>query len=771
MKKNQQRIFINSILLALMISGAMKSQFADEGSGHRFQNVPVLYSETFKNSNGARWLQSSGGTYTKAQADEMKTKMTTACEGIDIKVTLESEDYMSEERKKYNNSFTESVDLLLEVYKNGDYMKILNPSLIVLIIIIVFTVLVIISTIIFLINVCICCCNGKETGRGCCISCNLVIAFIGLVGFGASCIAIAIFVSNVKTGMNEVNCTLHIISNDIINGNKSVENFMGFFPLTEVLNQYITDFDKLVNNHKTNLEDIKNLQLKTASQSALDSLGTFCSDCSTKKTTDGEGTLSTPHSVSDVFNGLKTGADAEFKGLNDICKVVEDGAVSGVDQVNNPDIQSVLDSIKDVVNMVTGIISTFDSSFGSIGNTYSTIDGSYNIAQIVFIIFCFMCLLIAILIFIGLCCAYNNKGCDKFCCCRIIIAVLAIFCFIFMLFSFVIGVVTFATSTSCGMIQQFSSEAGIDNFISLFSFDDQMTKILKTCLLESGNGSITEIFMGDSASTSTSMFDQVQELLDMFTVYLEFYDKLPQDKMSVAFTEYKKAIEEFKKGTLPDHNNVPVSLASLNNIVNCDATSEYSLTTESCPDGKTCKAIKDTATYTAPGCQGDAAENTKATKLFDDLKKYITETETLIDELLTKTYSTTSAPSTPNKLYNETILKFDTAVTKLNLIKTDLATTISLIQSNNLQEGTNCKILRAEFQTLEKTLCFGFVPNIYKFMLVSFVASIFFFSFLWHFCCGTFCLERSGEHGEDAEVPENYDNTQFNPKGNKNYYN
>ena len=753
------------------MSGIVRSEWADEGGYSVMRNVPVLYSKTFQNLNGARWLQSSGGTYTKEQADEMKQKTETACEGLEVTVVLESEDYMSEERKKYNNSFTESVDLLLDVYKNGDYMKILNPSLIVLIIIVVFTVLVILSMIIFLINICICCCNGKETGRGCCISCNLVFALLGLVGFGASCVAIAVFVTNVKTGMNEVNCTLHIISNDIINGNKSVKNFMGFFPLTEVLNQYVTDFDKLVNNHKSNLQDVKDLELNNASQSAVDSLATFCSDCSTKKTTDGEGNQSTPHSVSDVFDGLKTGADAEFNGLNDICKVVDEGAKSGVDQVNNPDIQSVLDSIKAVVDMVTGIISTFDSSFGSIGSTYSVIDNSYDTAQIAFIVFCFLSLLIAVLIFVGLCCAYNNKGCDKFCCCRIIIAVLAIFCFIFMLFSFVIGVVTFATSTSCGMVQQFSSDAGINKFIDLFSFDEQMTKIMKTCLLESGNGSITEIFMGDSASTSTDMFDQVQELLDMFTVYLDFYDQLPADKMSIAFTEYKKAIEQFKEGTLPDHDNVVVSLGTLNNITDCDTASEYSLTATSCPSGKTCKDIKTTASYVAPSCQTDAAQNTSATKLFDDLKKYITETETLVDELLEKTYSTTSSPSTPNKLYHDTILKFDTAVTKLNLIKTDLATTIDLIQSNNLEEGTNCQILRAEFQTLEKSLCFKFVPNIYKFMLVSFVASIFFFSFLWHFCCGTFCLERSGEHGEDAEVSESYDNTQFNPKGNKNYYN
>jgi len=716
---------------------------------------------------------SSGSTtnsFSQSQADEISSKTTAACEGLDVVVKLQTDQHMSEQREENKNAFTEAVDLLIEVYKNQDWMKLLDIKLAILIVIVLFMVFVIISTIIFLVNICICCCNGKDNNKGCCISCNLVISLVGLVGFTGCCIMLAVYVTGVKNGMNEVNCALHKVNNDIVNGNKSVNDFMGFFPLTNVLNQYIADFEKLVNNHKGNLQDIVNYDLENDSKSALDSIDTFHSANKDQQTPDGVGTNAITHSTSDVLSGFVDAATTEFTALHDTCKAVHEGAESGLEQVNNPDMQSVIDSIKELVNTVLGIIVTFDASFGSIGNTYETVDTQYNLAQIIFIVFCFGCLLIALLIFIGLCCAYNNKGCDKFCCCRIIIAVLGIFCLIFMIFSFAVAVVAFATSATCGMMQTFGNEKGINDFIDLFQLEGDMKIILTTCLLETGDGNLTTIFMGDGSNgqSNTDMFKDVQVLLDMFDSYQDLLAAIPADKMSVAFTQYKEAVTKFKTGELPDHDNVANSLATLNQIISCH-TEEYSLTAASCPSGKTCIDLSTTTSYSNPGC-ADAAQDADASKLVTDLNRYINATITLVDDLIKKSYDQGTTPTSPNELYHETTKNFFLAIDKLNLIKTDLSATIAMLENNDIMQGTNCKILRAEFQTLETTMCFSFVPNLYKFMLVAFIASCFFFSFLWHFCCGTFCLERSGEHGEDAQTPEDYDNTQFNPKGHTNNY-
>jgi hypothetical protein len=721
--------------------------------------------------DGSGTSPTTTATFTESDATSVKEKTATACEGLDVTVKLQTEDYMSEKREENKNAFTESVDLLIEVYQNQDYMKLLDLKMAFLIVIVLFMVLVLISTVIFLINICCCCCKGQETNKGCCISCNLVLSTIAILGLAGSCIMIAVYVTGVKNRMNEVNCTLNLVNNDLINGNLSVQNFMGFFPLTKIIGQYISDFNNLVTNHKQNLQDIVNFNLESSSKSALDSIDPFHTTNKTRETPDGEGNMNRGHSVTDVMDAAIDGAKTEFNALYETSKAVHEGASAGLEQVNNPDIQSVMDELANVNSLITGIISTFNSSFGSIGDTYNTIDSQYATVQIVFIVFIFVCLLIAFIILSILWLKYHNKGCCNMCCCRIFIALLSIFCLIFMIFSFAVGVVTFATSTSCGLMQQFTKEDGITKFIDLFKLEGEMKNILTTCLLESGTGSLSTIFLQDSSSNqdSSDMFTEVQVLLDMFDSYQSLLDSLPADKMSIAFTTYKDAILKFKSGELPDHDNALSSLGALNQIISCH-TEEYSFTTSSCPSGKTCIHLDTVSTYTKPAC-ADSAKDAEAETLVTNLNSYITQTKTLVDDLVAKSYDTATTPSTPNKLYNGSLVDLFSAIDKVNLIKVDLQATIDQMANNNILEGTNCKILRAEFQTLEETLCFGFVPNLYRFMIVAFVGSCLFFLLLWTLCCSTFCLERSGEHGSDAKKAESYDNTQFNPKQNQgNYY-
>ena len=131
-------------------------------------------------------------------------------------------------------------------------------------------------------------------------------------------------------------------------------------------------FTNLKNNHGQNLQDIIDLNLDSDSQSALDSLSTFCPNCSTMETTDGDGNQNKPHSVTDALDALKTGANEEFTLIKDTCKLVHEGAVAGKEQVDNPSMDDAISSLESVVSLISGIIVTFDTSFGSIGNSYNT---------------------------------------------------------------------------------------------------------------------------------------------------------------------------------------------------------------------------------------------------------------------------------------------------------------------------------------------------------------------------------------------------------------
>ena len=716
---------------------------------------------TLINAAIAEETASPSERFTTTKSQELKDAQALACENIDLTVKLYSDEEMEEKRKGNSNPFVETVDLLLEVYKNGEYMKLLSMDLIPLMVSGVFFVLVVLSLPLFFINICLCCCKGKETGRGCCIKCNLFVALLGLIGFATCCLMLAIYVKNVKSGMSQVNCSLNTLSNDLINGNTSINGYIGFFPLTNIIGSFTSDLDKLVLNHKGNLQQILDLDLKVDSKDASDSITTFYDKYKDTTTSDGDGTTRVPPiSITEILPQLEEGALLEFKAIQDVCGVVEDGAEAAKTQVDNPDIQNVKKSLNDVIGLIDGISNTVHGSFSSIGKTFVQIDTNYEMGQLAFIIFCFVCLVAGLIMFLSLCCAVKNKGCQNFCVCRIAVSILGVCTFLFLLFSFVIGAVTFVTSSSCGLLQQFSTADGITKFVDLFSFDTQMKTILLTCLLQDGDGKLNSIFLGDSSANSDSsdMFGDVESILSVFDEYKAQLEKLDPNNNSLTIKAFSENIVKIGTGELPDHENIVEKLAELNLLMNC-ADEGYAFVADQCDTGvTTCNLIKDTQQVVPKPCQ----TSTKPQYIFSSLKIYLEETSNLINAMIDDSYGSDS--STPNSKLKAVLIKFRTAVQKFDLIKNDLSATLDLLQNSNIVDGANCKIMRAEFQSLETSLCFNFVPSIYKFMFFALIGSILFFSFIWHFCCGIFCLERSKEHGSD--IDDSLKNT-----GDQNYHN
>lgn len=731
-------------------------------------------SDPNQNTNNTNTQTADDGatlTFTQAKADEIQSNRVTACEGIDLEVKFYTDSEMETKREENSNSFVQTVDLLLEVYQNGDYMKLLDVKLIFMMIIVIFLVLVIISMIIFYVNICLCCCDGNEKNRNCCISCNLVFASIGLLGFAACCAMITFYISGVKTGMSEVNCSLNRISDDVINGNDSLEKFLGFFKISGIINNYLIDFQKLIDNHVQKFSDIRNMGLASIAQTAYDSIDVFVQSFEDRKTHDADGgSTKTPLSISQSLPALQTAAQEEFKTTRDVCQQVHDAADIGFKQTNNADVQGIKDSLKSVVLLVDGFSNIIYDSFGTISTSYNSMQNYYDIGQLSFIIFSFVCLAIGIVIYVSLCCALKKNKCSKFCCCRLFVAILGTLTFLFVIISFVMGAVTFGTSASCGLLQQFTDKDGISKFVDLFQLDSQMQSILETCLLESGSGKLNSIFPTDpnASFSSSDTFAQIESLLSVFDQYQTQIDSLDPDNNSLVLKSFNDVFTKIKTGEVPDHVNIGEGLNLINSAVSC-SDEVYVFSAGLCPATGTCKVIETVNSYQAPACQTDSTKNQEASNMLNKLKVYYPETVQLMTELIDNSYETTN--NTPNKKYKTVLTQFRSAVTSFDLIKVDLENTLNSMQNNTIQEGANCKIIRAEFQSLEHALCFKFVPNMYNFMLVALIGSVLFFSFIWHFCCATFCLERSGKHGEAAEFNEKIENDVFRPTyGKKNKY-
>ena len=699
---------------------------------------------------------SSAKAFTQAKSDNVKKNRTDACAGLKVEVKLKSESEMDKSREEHSNSFVEAVDILLDVYKGREYTKVLNIKLAILIVVLLLFIFVIISWIMFIVNMCLCCCKDTGNDKECCINCNLIFAFFGLLGFAACCVAMAYFAPKVQDGMNETYCSLTIVSDDVVNGTIS-PTFVGTWPLSKIFSSYTTDFDKLRKDHTQNFNDIANLNLKALSTQAYDSIDPYNTEFKDKETKDVEGTSKKPISVTESLPILISAAKTEFKILQDTSTAVHEAAIVGRDQVNNPLFDDVKKSIQDVVVQVDGISNTIHDTFDSITSSYNMIDKNYNNGQIAFLVFCFLSLTVSVLIFIGLCCYLKKNKCDCPCFCRIIIAVLGLLILLFTIFAFVIGVVTFTTSASCGILKDMGKEEGINKFVDLFQLEGQMVTILKTCMLEAGSGKLTEVFTDSSggsllsSSNSKDMFKELETLLGVFDEYQVTYDKVKGRTDSVSFEEFNKAIEKIRVGVeMWDHGNVPAALGSINQYYKCN-NKEAFLTQTGC-DGRSDKNVEcviiETGSFSDPGC---LTENKPPNpdQTFQRLKTYQTETTALIKLMNDKGYL--KVEETPNKKYGQTLSAFDTAVTKFNLIKADMASTIKLVESAVDVAESDCKILRAEIQSIETSLCFNFVPAMYNFMLISLVGVIFFLSFIWHFCCADCCLRMSKNHGEEAE--------------------
>ena len=698
--------------------------------------------------------------FTQAKSDTIKKNRTDACEGYTIDFTLKSEADMDKLRTQHSNQFVSTVDILLDVYKGREFMKLLNVKLLILIVILLLFIIVVFSWIMFIINMCLCCCNDSGKDKECCIKCNLFIAFVGLLGFAACCVALAYYAPNVRSGMGKVFCALTAVSDDIVNGSTN-PSFVGTFPLASIFSSYVVDFDKLRATHTQNFNDIANLNLKALSTQAYDAIDPFNVEFKDKKTKDAEGTEAVPISIKDVLPALITGAKQEFDILKTTCTQVHDAAAVGKEQVNNPQFDDVKTNITDVVSQVDGISNTIHDTFDTIISSYNMIDKNYNLGQIAFLVFCFVCLLIALLIFIGLCCYLKKNKCDCPCCCRMIIAILGLFILLFTIFSFIIGVVAFTTSASCGILKDMGKKEGIDKFVDLFQLQGQMVDILNTCMLEGGNGQLSAVFSAQTGGADpTAMFDDLEQLLGVFDQYEETYNQVKGRTSSLAFEEFNKAVVKIRDGVgAVDHTNVVAAIAQLDLFLSCDSK-EMVMTDAACTartdTTKTCVVIDTASSFTNPGCNTDSSLPPNPADIFTKLKTYNTETKALINLMDDKGFL--KVQETPNKKYSVTLTAFDTAVTKFNLIKADMTKTIDLLKSAETVTQSDCKILRSEIQSLESSMCFDFVPAIYNFMLVALVGTIFFLSFIWHFCCADCCLRMSRNHGDEAEKNTREDN-------------
>ena len=689
------------------------------------------------------------------------------CEGIDVNYTLMTDQEIEIQRNKDINLFHKSTDLLKELIKTKDYELIWNGTLWLPILITVVFALSIVSLLLYLFNIFICCKRTKSASSGFCVKLNLCFAVLAMVIFLIAIIAMSIFISNARSSIKYVNCSMNIMNDDLRNGADYTEaeiKFQGMLPLKNIFVAYGQTLNTLVNNHPDNVNDIVGLNLPTLAKTAADNIDPFYNKFKDETTANPDGTQQKPSSVTSLLPAGKIAMDDEFSQLYNASLHMHQGALvakSVIDTGDSAIFESAINSASEELEQVLQSM----SKYIDLSNEYfGTVSDKYDAVQIVYIVFNFICLIIAIVIVVGLCTIYHRDKCKMFVLWRILIFVIGIFCVFFFAATIVIAGLSFATSSSCQVFRELHTDEGIDDFVETFEVSDRFKTVLKTCYSETASGELGNVFLKDNATNSPEfqVYNDSKTMLSVYERYETEVAKLDPLGNSKTTQDLDDALEKIRIGINEDFSNVFSTLGQLNDLVECD-NFYYALTPNTCSSDSamTCKTIQVETAVTIPIClSGQGTVKTQeATDLFDKTKAYLTETQTLMGNMIddvngTKTTSLNSQFKVAALAYLEGALLFD----KIKEDQKDVLSTFS----GDLNGQTDCRIVRLHLQIVEDAICFNTVAELYAFMVASFIGAVFFFCFVWNLCCAEYCLwnELEGEEKEDIEI---YENNQAQP--------
>ena len=701
------------------------------------------------------------------QDQDAKDERTKFCEGIDVTYTLMKDSEIEIQRNKDVNLFHKSTDLLKELIKTKDFQIIFDGTLWLPIFIIVIFVLAVISLLLYLFNICICCKRKRTDSAGFCVKLNLCFAVAALIVFLISIIAMSIFISNARSSIQYVNCSINIMNDDLRNGAVYSEaniKFQGLIPLKNILKGYGDSLPSLVTNHVNSINDIVTENIPTLAKTALDGVEPFYNTYKNEQTSNPSGVKATPDSVSKILPGGKIALDAEFTQLYNASLSIHEGALVAKSVVDTGDaavFQSAINSAGEEIDLV---MESFDKYISVSNDYFGNVSNKYDAVQVVYIVFNFLCLIVAVIIIVGLCCIYHKDKCKMFVLWRILIFVIGLLCVLFFVVTLVISGVSFATASTCQIFSELHSDEGIDDFVETFEINDKFKTVLKTCYAENGNGQIGNVFLKENSSNSPE-FQVYTDSLKLLSVY-EKYEKEKGNVDSLgnasSTQELDDALEKVRIAINEDYSDVFSTLAVLNDHVQCD-NFYYAMTRNTCSNDTTmtCQVIQEKSALDIPVClsgQG-SVKVTEAQSLFDRLKAYMTETQTLMDKMIDDANG--NKTSSLNSKFKVAALAYLDAAAKFDLIKEDQKTVLGTF-SGDLSQQTDCRIVRLHLQIIEDAICFNVVAEFYAFMVASLIGSIFFFFFVWNLCCAEYCLWNELE-GEAQEEEETYENQEVKP--------
>ena len=698
---------------------------------------------------------------------EAKETRENFCEGIEVNYTMMTDQEIEIQRNKDINLFHKSTDLLKELIKTKDYTLIFDGTLWLPIFITVIFAFSLISLILYLFNIFICCKRTKTSSASFCFKLNICFAVTALLVFLLAIIAMSIFISNARSSIKYVNCSFNIMNDDLRNGAEYSEanlKFQGLASLQKIFTSYGTTLNSLINDHVDNINDIVGKNVPTLAKSAVESVEPFYNTYKDKTTSNVNGQMEKPNSVTNILPGGKIAMDDEFTKLYTASLSVHEAALVAKSVIDQGDSAIFESAINSAVKEIESILDAIGKYINVSNDYFGTISDDYDALQVSYIVFNFLCLIVAIVIIVGLCSIFHRDKCKVFLVWRILIFIIGILCVLFFVATLVISGLSFATSSACTIFSELHTDEGIDDFVETFEISDHFKTILKTCYSEEASGDLGQVFLEENSTNSPEfqIYNDSKTLLSIYEKYDAQTENVDPLGNSTSTQNLDDALEKVRIGINQDFTEVSGALVSLNTYVNCD-NFYYALTPNTCSTSNlTCETIQGSSVLKVPTCltgQG-TVKVSEATDLFNKLKAYLTDTQALMASMIDDTNG--AKTSSLNSKYKVAALAFLESADLFDKVKEDQKDTLAMF-NGDLNQQTDCRIIRLHLQIIEDAICFNVVGELYAFMVASLIGSIFFFCFVWNLCCAEYCLWNELEGEDEEEEIETYENKEAKP--------
>lgn len=708
---------------------------------------------------------------TKVYDQDARDEREKACDGVMISTILMTDNELEVQRNKDINLFHKSTDLLKDIIDTQDYNKLWDGELWLPIFITVIFVFTIVSVILYAINICICCDRKRSAFNLWCVKLNLCLAVLASVVLFICVIGMCVFLSNARSSINYVNCSINIMNDDIKNGaiyNQDMEDdelkFQGLNSLQSIFEEYGKSMDAIVNENVDEINEIVSYSLPIQSKSAYDAIDPYYNQYKDSTTADGNDQQIKPNSVTVELETAKSNLELEFGELYATSLKVHESALVAKNIIDSGDpaiYSSAITSANEEITMILDDI----QKYIDLSNTYfGTVADKYDVLQVVYIIFNFLCVIVAVVVCVGLCFAFKKEKCTNFLVWRIVIFVLGILCLIFFAFTIAISAMSFMTSSSCTIFADLNTDEGISDFVQTFKVSERFETVMKSCYSETASGDVGQIFLQNSAGNSPEyqIFQDAKSLLSVYDIYEPQVEKMDSNGDSTQAQAFDDILEKTRIGITKDHSNILARIQELNQLVDCDGI-YYSLTPVTCVSGNSneCLTIQDNSVVREPAClAAEGADKVQeARDRFNTLKTYLTETQLLMGNMIDGVNGANS--NSLNSKYNLAASDFLLAASKFDIIKKN-QTDANALFTGDLTDQTDCRIIRLHMQLLEDSICFNTVAELYSFMVTSLIASIIFFCLVWNLCCAEYCIGNLREGFEEIEE-ENYESHEVKP--------